>query len=170
MAEIIYFGTNGCSGHYPIGIDKTLTGEEYNKWCECDNDFWIDNIRKNPGRHLIKHHGETYTNYGVPFSVDEDRVGDHTELFWKGIHTKEEIVNLIKNNQFLARQFKMDEAIKKVATVCGVRYKDIKSAINMTQAFAGGKNKRIRKQQKQKESCVRLEAILQTMNRSKRFG
>nr|DAH43484.1 MAG TPA: protein of unknown function DUF4177 [Caudoviricetes sp.] len=26
MAEIIYFGTNGCSGHYPIGIDKTLTG------------------------------------------------------------------------------------------------------------------------------------------------
>lgn len=29
MAEIIYFGTNGCSGHYPIGIDKTLTGAEY---------------------------------------------------------------------------------------------------------------------------------------------
>ena len=90
-----------------------------------------------------KHHGEVYTNYGVPFSVDEDRVGDHTELFWKGIHTKEEIVNLIKNNQFLARQFKMDEAIKDVATVCGVRYEDIKSAINMTQVFAGGKKKRI---------------------------
>ncbi len=70
-------------------------------------------------------------------------VASHTELFWKGIHSKEEIVNLIKNNQFLARQFKMDKAIKDVATVCGVRYKDIKSAINMTQAFAGGKNKRI---------------------------
>jgi hypothetical protein len=28
MAEIIYFGTNGCSGHYPIGIDKTLTHAE----------------------------------------------------------------------------------------------------------------------------------------------
>lgn len=144
MAEIIYFGTNGCSGHYPIGIDMTLTGEEYNKWCECDNEVWIENIRKNPGRHVIKHHGEVYTNYGVPFSVDEDRVGgDHTELFWKGIHTKEEIVGLIKNNQFLARQFKMDEAIKDVATVCGVMYKDVKSAINMTQAFAGGKKKRI---------------------------
>lgn len=25
MAEIIYFGTNGCAGHYPVGIDKTLT-------------------------------------------------------------------------------------------------------------------------------------------------
>lgn len=111
MAEIIYFGTNGCSGHSPIGIDKTLTGAEYKIWCECD--------------------------------CDDDRVGSHTELFWKGIHSEEEIVNLIKNNQFLARQFKMDEAIKDVATVCGVRYEDIKSAINMTQAFAGGKKKRI---------------------------
>lgn len=43
----------------------------------------------------------------------------------------------------MARQFKLDEAIKDVATVCGVRYEDVKSAINMTQAFAGGKKKRI---------------------------
>lgn len=57
MAEIIYFGTNGCSGHYPMGIDKTLTGAEYEIWRECDNETWINNIRKNPGRHLIKHHG-----------------------------------------------------------------------------------------------------------------
>lgn len=60
MAEIIYFGTNGCSGHYPIGIDQTLTGAEYNMWCECDNETWINYIRKNPGRHVIKHHGEVY--------------------------------------------------------------------------------------------------------------
>ena len=46
MAEIIYFGTNGCSGHYPIGIDKTLTGAEYEIWCECDNETWIDNTPK----------------------------------------------------------------------------------------------------------------------------
>ena len=104
MAEIIYFGTNGCSSHYPIGIDKTLTGAEYKMWCECDNETWIDNIRKNPGRHIIKHHGEFYTNYGV---------GDHTELFWKGIHTEEEIINLIKNNPFLSKQFKLNEDIFK---------------------------------------------------------
>lgn len=61
MAEIIYFGTNGCSGHSPIGIDKTLTSAEYGMWCECDNENWINNIRKNPGRHLIKHHGERFT-------------------------------------------------------------------------------------------------------------
>ena len=105
MADIIYFGTNGKSGHYPMGIDKMLSNDEYNMWYECDNLGWINNIRKNPGRHLIEHHGEVYTNYGVPFSVDEDRVGDHTELFWKGIHTEEEIVNLIKSNSFLSKQF-----------------------------------------------------------------
>lgn len=88
MAEIIYFGTNGCSGHYPIGIDKTLTGEEYNKWCECDNETWINNIRKNPGRHLIKHHGEVYTNYGVPFSVDDEREAHIPNYFGKAFIRK----------------------------------------------------------------------------------
>lgn len=109
MAEIIYFGTNGCSEHYPIGIDKTLTHAEYKIWCECDNEAWINYIQENPGRHLIKHNGEVYTNYGVPFSVDEDRVGDHTELFWKGTHTEEEIVNLIKNDSFLSKQFNLKQ-------------------------------------------------------------
>ena len=107
MAKIIYLGTNGCSGHYPIGIDMTLTGEEYDKWNECDNTLWMEFIRENPGYHLIQHHGETYTNYWVPFSVDEGRVGDHTELFWEGIHSKKEIIELIKNNPFLKRQRKM---------------------------------------------------------------
>lgn len=109
MAKIIYFGTNGCSGHNPIGIDESLNEDEYKKWCECDNEAWIDNIRSNPGRHLVKHHGEVYTNYGVPFSVDEDRVGDHTELFWKGIHTEEEIINFIKSNPFLSKQFNLKQ-------------------------------------------------------------
>lgn len=107
MAEIIYFGTNVESGHYPIGIDETLTADEYNMWCEYDNEVWIDNIYKNPGRHLIKRHGEVYTNYGVPFSVDDDRVGSHTELFWKGIHTEDEIINFIKSNPYLSKQFNL---------------------------------------------------------------
>ena len=45
MAEIIYFGTNKCSGHYPLGIDKTLTVAEYEIWRECDNETWINNMR-----------------------------------------------------------------------------------------------------------------------------
>ena len=62
MAEIIYFGTDGCAWHYPIGIDKTLTNAEYKIWCECDNEYWINNIRKNPGRKqvvLLRWHGMT---------------------------------------------------------------------------------------------------------------
>lgn len=109
MANIIYFGTegNGRAGHYPMGIDKRLTLEECKIWTKCDNETWIKNIYKNPGRHLIKHYGEVYTNYGVPFSIDDARGGSHTELFWKGVHTEEEIINLIKNNSFLSKQFKL---------------------------------------------------------------
>ena len=44
---------------------------------------------------------------GVPFSVDDDRVGSHTELFWKGTHKEEEIINLIKNDPFLSKQFNL---------------------------------------------------------------
>lgn len=105
MAEIIYFGTKGCSGHYPVGIDKTLTGAECEIWRECDNETWINNIKENPGLRYVKFYGSLYTNYGVPFSVDEDRVGDHTELFWKGFHTEKEVIKLIKNNPFLSKQF-----------------------------------------------------------------
>ena len=46
---------------------------------------------------------------GVPFSVDDDRVGSHTELFWKGTHKEEEIINLIKNDPFLSKQFKLNK-------------------------------------------------------------
>ena len=107
MAKIIYFGTNGSSGHFPIGIDESLDEKEYSKWCECDNEVWVDNIRKNPGRHLVKFHGMFYTNYGVPFSVDDYRDGSHTELFWEGLHTEKEIVSLIKNDSFLSKQFNL---------------------------------------------------------------
>lgn len=109
MAKIIYFGTegNGQTGHYPMGIDKRLTLEECEIWNECDNETWINNICKNPGRHLIKHHGIVYTNYAVPFSMDSKRNGSHTEVFWEGIHSEDEMINLIKSNSFLKRQFKM---------------------------------------------------------------
>lgn len=109
MAKIIYFGTegNGHAGHYPMGIDKQLTLEEYKIWTECDNKTWINNIYKNPGRHLIKHYDVVYTNYAVPFSVDDERFMSHTEVFWEGIHSEEEMINLIKSNSFLKQQFKM---------------------------------------------------------------
>lgn len=60
----------------------------------------------------------------------------------------------------------MDEAIIKVATVCGVRYKDIKSAINMTLAFAGGKKEE--NMNADKITLVSYIAYLQGMY--KRYG
>ena len=113
MTKIIYFGTEGNgkaghypmgidkAGHYPMGIDKGLTHEEYDIWSECDNQVWIDNIYKNPGRHLIKHHGIVYTNYAVPFSVDDDRDGSHTEVFWEGIHSEKRNDRTHKEQFFL---------------------------------------------------------------------
>lgn len=107
MAKIIYFGTNGCPGHTAIGIDALLKNEEYKQWYECDNEHWIENVRKNPGRHLIKHHEKVYTNYGIASSVDDDRNMSHTELFWEGIHTEQEMLDLIRSNDFLRTQFSM---------------------------------------------------------------
>ena len=31
----------------------------------------------------------------------------YTELFWKGTHKEEEIINLIKNDTFLSKQFNL---------------------------------------------------------------
>ena len=109
MAKIIYFGTEGNSksGHYPMGIDKNLTHEECKIWTECDNETWVNNIYRHPGYHLIKHHGIVYTNYAVPFSVDDERGGSHTEVFWEGVHSEKEMIGLMKSFPFLKRQFKM---------------------------------------------------------------
>lgn len=107
MATIIYFGTDGMPGHYPLGIDGNLSAEEYKKWNEFDIGDWIDHIRENPGYRRVLHYGKVYTNYAVPFSVDDERNYSHTELFWEGEHTEEEIIELIKSNAFLKKQFKM---------------------------------------------------------------
>ena len=67
MADIIYFGTAGCSGHCPKGIDQLLTESEYRYWLNIDNDRWIDLITKNPGYgHLCQDGVIVYTYYAFP--------------------------------------------------------------------------------------------------------
>lgn len=108
MADIIYFGTHGSAGHSPKGIDKELTTEEYHYWQSIDNDRWIGFITKYPGfGHLTDNGKIDCTFYAFPWSIDDHRGGSHTDLFWKGDHTEEDMLNLIKENPFLARQFKM---------------------------------------------------------------
>lgn len=109
MADIIYFGTAGCVGHYPKGIDQPLTESEYKYWINLDSDHWINLITENPGYgHLYQDGVITYTYYAFPWSRDDNRSDSHTDLLWKGNHSEEEIIGLIKSNPFLARQFKMD--------------------------------------------------------------
>lgn len=110
MAKIIYFGTNGCSGHTAIGIDADLTHDEYMKWCECDNNDWIYTLYREPEKHTryITHYGLVYTVYSVPLSVDDHRLMSHTDLFWEGRHTEQEMIDLIRNNGFLKKQFQLD--------------------------------------------------------------
>lgn len=108
MADIIYFGTQGRVGHYPKGIDKELTDAEYKFWCNLDNDSWICAVANESGYGKLTDKGVVvYTRYSQPWSVDDHRAGSHTNLLWKGEHTEEEILNLIKGNPFLARQFKL---------------------------------------------------------------
>lgn len=110
-AKIIYFGTNRSSGHTAIGIDADLSKEEYDHWCECDNDYWIEKLYLNPQQHLryVRHYGLIYTVYSIPKSVDDHRLNSHTNLFWEGHHTEEEMESLIKGNEFLKRQFGFTE-------------------------------------------------------------
>ena len=90
-----------------LALMKTLPREEYDIWSECDSQAWICNVYENPGRHLIQHHGVAYTDYAVPFSADDRRAASHTEVFWEGIHTENEMTELIKNDSFLRQQFRM---------------------------------------------------------------
>ena len=50
--RIIYFGTNGCVGHYPLGINFTLSKEEYNDFGEIDKIMTDEILDENTGTFL----------------------------------------------------------------------------------------------------------------------
>lgn len=53
MADIIYFGTNGESGHYPMGIDKTLSNDEYiSAWDSPIRDCRISEVYRMTGEQI----------------------------------------------------------------------------------------------------------------------
>ena len=43
--------------------------------------------------------------YGIPYSVDDRRIGFHTYLFMEGYYMKEEMLDYIKSDGFLRKQF-----------------------------------------------------------------
>lgn len=55
---------------------------------------------------MVKIFGELFSVYSVPWSVDDHRGGSHTNVFWEGEHTREEMEAYIKQDAFLRRQFR----------------------------------------------------------------
>lgn len=103
---IMYFGTNGCAGHHPKGISRGLNPQEAALWRFIDNISWFESINSNPGYRMVKIFGELFSAYSVPWSVDDHRGGSHTNVFWEGEHTREEMEAYIKQDAFLRRQFR----------------------------------------------------------------
>ena len=104
--RIIYFVTNGCVGHYPLGINFTLSKEEYNDFGEIDKIVTDEILDENTGtflRYLPK--GVAYVCFGVPYSPDDERPGSKTIVLVEH-GTIQEVKDAILQNPFLLDKFK----------------------------------------------------------------
>lgn len=104
--RIIYFGTDGCVGHYPLGINFTLSKEEYNKIREVDGIITDEVLDENTGTFLrYLSEGVCYTCFGVPYSPDDERPGSKTIVLVEN-GTVQEVKDAILQNPFLLNKFK----------------------------------------------------------------
>lgn len=104
--RIIYFGTNGCVGHYPLGINFTLSKEEYKDSKEIDRIISDEILDGNTGTFLrYLSDGVPYTCYGVPYSPDDERPGSKTIVLVE-YGTVQEVKDAILQNPFLLNKFK----------------------------------------------------------------
>lgn len=105
--KIFYFGTDGKSGHCPKCIRGRMSEDEYSCLNRADSDSFEKVVCVDNGGYLsgINVCGSRFSVFGIPYSVDDLRPGSHTYLFMEGYHTKREMKDYIKNNEFLKRQF-----------------------------------------------------------------
>lgn len=104
--RIIYFGTDGCVGHYPLGINFTLSKEEYKDFQEIDRIITDEVLDENTGTFLrYLPGGVLYTCYGVPYSPDDERPGSKTIVLVE-YGTVQEVKDAILQNPFLLDKFK----------------------------------------------------------------
>ncbi len=104
--RIIYFGTDGCVGHYPLGINFTLSEEEYKDSKEIDRIITDEVLDENTGTFLrYLSDGVPYTCYGVPYSPDDERPGSKTIVLVE-YGTVQEVKDAILQNPFLLDKFK----------------------------------------------------------------
>lgn len=114
MNRIWYYGTIGSLGHQAKGINVDLNQKEVSFLHKTvDSYAWMNAMFRQPKaidtqfyyRYGIFYEGKDWSVMAWPFSVDDNRPGSHTEVFWEGFHTESDMVNLIMRDKFLSRQF-----------------------------------------------------------------
>lgn len=103
--RIIYFGTDGCVGHYPLGINFHLTRKEYKDFQEIDRIITDEILDGNTGtflRYFLD--GVPYICYGVPYSPDDERPGSKTIVLVEN-GTVQKVKDAILQNPFLLDKF-----------------------------------------------------------------
>lgn len=103
--QIVYFGTNGCVEHYPLGINFTLSEEEYRDFQKIDGIVTEKELAKNKGWFYFLREDHIYLCFGVPYSPDDKRPGSKTIVMVDGAE-RHDVVDAILETPFLLKQFK----------------------------------------------------------------
>jgi len=111
MERKIYYGTARSLGHNPHPIEYPDYDPKQDDaiWNGLDSENWM-NIINTYGPYItdMVFKCMDWTVYAIPYSVDDDRPGCHSSFWWEGGHSKEEMLEYIKNNDFLKRQLDYD--------------------------------------------------------------
>jgi hypothetical protein len=101
--RVIYFGTAGQAGHEPRPIIGRFSRDEEKEIMQIDGD---------KSNYLLKWNKfnyfkwiDKYSCIGFPASPDDHRGGCKTVVFVEGNVTREKIIGIINDNNFLKTQF-----------------------------------------------------------------
>ncbi len=98
----IYFGTNGCAGHYAVPIVGDFSHEEIKdvERIDCDNFYSVfKGLEFKTAKYL------NYTIFGFPASPDDPRGGSKTVVMIDGEASIAVFEKLIDDSVFLKGQF-----------------------------------------------------------------
>ena len=104
--RIIYFGTDGCVGCYPLGINFHLTRKDDKNFEKIDRIITDEFLNEATGtffRYITN--GIPYIGFGVPYSPDDERPGSKTIVLVEN-GTAQKVKDAILQNPFLLDKFK----------------------------------------------------------------
>ena len=103
--RIIYFGTDGCVGHYPLGINFHLTRKEYKDFEKIDRIITDEFLNEATGTFFRYITNDTpYIGFGVPYSPDDERPGSKTIVLVEN-GTVQKVKDAILQNPYLLDKF-----------------------------------------------------------------